>query len=448
MFSLSKVITEAARWRNFFILTMTLLLGQIASGFLLISLISSVFLRTGSNFSVSGIVLSLAVPNLILMAVAGLVADLVDRRKLIIAANSIIAVVVVLILLTLDKVFATIFLSFLYFAGNTFFFPAISAASAQIVNKSQLAVANSVFVFTLAGGQLAGLFFGSVSLFLFGHTATLIICEIFLIAAIIIPFSLPRLLPRKPDGMTIGDKIADIAKAFTYIFSAKITWFFFFAFAAIQGVVAFGGTLGPGYFDEVVSLSIEKSPMFIFPPIAAGVLFGSLFVHNPKIKNVPPIIDHLCHSCREHFKSVLEYLDDLEISYDFNPRLVRGLDYYTKTVFEIIPKDKGSSLGGGGRYDYLIENLGGRATPAVGAALGMERIIEELKKINFEIEQNNQVEVFLICLGALAKKKSLPLLFKLSSKKQSISIPKSQAFPGTIHPCNKQDLSFLLSTKK
>jgi len=174
-----------------------------------------------------------------------------------------------LILLTLNKVFATIFLSFLYFAGNNFFFPAISAASAQIVRKSQLAVANSVFIFTLAGGQLVGLFFGSVSLFLFGYATTLIICEFFLIAAIIIPMSLPKLLPRR---------------AFMYIFSAKITWFFFLTFAVIQGVVAFGGTLGPGYFDEVVNLSIEKSPMFIFPPIAVGVLFGALFVHNQKVR--------------------------------------------------------------------------------------------------------------------------------------------------------------------
>ena len=284
MLSLSKVIAEAARWRNFFLLTLTLLFGQIASGFLMISLISSVFQKTGSNFSVSGIILSLTIPSLILMAAAGLAADLVDRKKLIIWANSVIAVVVVVILLTIDKVFLSIFLSFLYFAGNTFFFPAISAASAQIVKKSQLAVANSVFIFTLAGGQLAGLFFGSVSLFLFGHTVTLIICEVFLIAAIIIPMSLPKLLPRKPDGMTIADKIADIAKAFMYIFSAKITWFFFFAFAAIQGVVAFGGTIGPGYFDEVVNISIEKSPMFIFPPIAIGVLFGALFVHNQKVR--------------------------------------------------------------------------------------------------------------------------------------------------------------------
>ena len=284
MLSLSKVIIEAARWRNFSLLTLTLLFGQIASGFLMISLISSVFLKTGSNFSVSGIILSLTIPSLILMAAAGLAADLADRKKLIIWANSVIAAVVVLILLTLDKVFFSIFLSFLYFAGNTFFFPAISAASAQIVKKSQLAVANSVFIFTLAGGQLAGLFFGSVSLFLFGHVATLIICEIFLLLAIIIPVYLPKLLPRKPDGMTLADKIRDIAKAFMYIFSAKITWFFFLVFAAIQGVVAFGGTIGAGYFDEVVNLSIEKSPMFIFPAIAVGVLFGALFVNNRKAR--------------------------------------------------------------------------------------------------------------------------------------------------------------------
>jgi len=284
MLSLSKISVEIARWRNFLLLTLTLLCGQIASGFLLISLISSVFQKTGSNFSVSGIILSLAIPSLILMAAAGLAADLVDRKKLIIFANSTIAVVVILILLTLDKVFLSIFLSFLYFTGNTFFFPAISAASAQIVKKSQLSAANSVFIFTLAGGQLTGLFFGSVSLFLFGHVATLIICLVFLLCAIIIPMSLPKLLPRKPDGMTLADKMADIAKAFMYIFSAKVTWFFFLAFAAIQGIVAFGGTIGAGYFDEVVELSIEKSPMFIFPAIAIGVLFGALFIQIPKVR--------------------------------------------------------------------------------------------------------------------------------------------------------------------
>jgi histidyl-tRNA synthetase len=77
------------------------------------------------------------------------------------------------------------------------------------------------------------------------------------------------------------------------------------------------------------------------------------------IANAPALIDYLCTNCKEHFKSLLEYLEDLEIPYDFNPRLVRGLDYYTKTIFEVIPADRGPSLGGGGRYDYLIELFGG-----------------------------------------------------------------------------------------
>jgi MFS family permease len=218
------------------------------------------------------------------MAAAGLAADLIDRKKLIIWANCAIAFVVILILLTLDKVFASIFLSFLYFAGNTFFFPAISAASAQIVQKSQLPLANSVFIFTLAGGQLSGLFLGSISLFLFGHKVTLVICEFLLITAIVIPLFLPKLLPRKLDGMTIMDKIMDISRAFIYIFKAKVIWFFFLTFAAMQGVVAFGATLGPGYFDEVVKLSIDKSPIFIFPPIAVGVILGAFFVYKPKIR--------------------------------------------------------------------------------------------------------------------------------------------------------------------
>ena len=154
----SKSYIEVLKRRDFFILALTLLFGQAASGFLLISLISSVFTTTGSNFAVSGIILSLSAPSFLLMAVAGLVADILDRKKLIIAANAFITVVVFLLLFSLSKVFASISLSFLYFAGNTFFLPAVSAASGQLVKKSQLTVANSIFILTLAGGQIAGFF--------------------------------------------------------------------------------------------------------------------------------------------------------------------------------------------------------------------------------------------------------------------------------------------------
>ena len=97
----------------------------------------------------------------------------------------------------------------------------------------------------------------------------------------------------------------------------------------------------------------------------------------------PQIIDHLCEKCHAHFKQVLEFLDELELPYTLNPYLVRGLDYYTKTVFEIVETtEDGKALGslaGGGRYDNLSKMLGGRDTPGCGSASGMERIVSLMK---------------------------------------------------------------------
>ena len=102
----------------------------------------------------------------------------------------------------------------------------------------------------------------------------------------------------------------------------------------------------------------------------------------PVIAGAPPITDHLCDACAEHFARLRSYLDDLGIAYDINPRLVRGLDYYTRTVFEFQPQEEGaqSTVGGGGRYDGLIEQLGGRPTPGIGFGTGIERIILNLKR--------------------------------------------------------------------
>ncbi len=128
----------------------------------------------------------------------------------------------------------------------------------------------------------------------------------------------------------------------------------------------------------------------------------------------PQILDCLCDDCHNHFKSVLEYLDSLELSYVLNPNLVRGLDYYTKTVFEIWPageeeESRQSSLGGGGRYDDLVELLGGEPTPAAGFSFGVERVIEEIKRLDLVKKPKIVRQVFLIQLGDLARKKSLKL---------------------------------------
>ena len=102
----------------------------------------------------------------------------------------------------------------------------------------------------------------------------------------------------------------------------------------------------------------------------------------PVIAGAPPIADYLCDECAAHFQQLRAYLDDLGIAYAINPRLVRGLDYYTRTVFEFQPRDEGaqSTVGGGGRYDDLIEELGGPPTPGIGFATGIERIVLNLKR--------------------------------------------------------------------
>jgi histidyl-tRNA synthetase len=134
--------------------------------------------------------------------------------------------------------------------------------------------------------------------------------------------------------------------------------------------------------------------------------------------NAPKSADYLDAESREHFKTLLEYLDELELPYTVNPRLVRGLDYYTKTVFEIYSTNndrdgKKASLGGGGRYDGLIKSLGGEATPAIGFALGMDRLVLEMIRLGVKPYKESRPKVFLAQLGDCAKKKSLRIFSEL-----------------------------------
>ena len=152
-------------------------------------------------------------------------------------------------------------------------------------------------------------------------------------------------------------------------------------------------------------------------------------------EDAPQIVDWLCDECKNHFVGVLEYLDESGVIYNLNPRLVRGLDYYTKTVFEFFSDNadgvegRQDALGGGGRYDGLVEYLGGRPTPACGMALGLERIILKLKENNIEIPALRKPDIFLAQLGEQARKKSFILIEEL--RKTGFYV---------VHSCSKKGL--------
>ena len=146
----------------------------------------------------------------------------------------------------------------------------------------------------------------------------------------------------------------------------------------------------------------------------------------------PQILDHLCDQCKSHFKSLLEFLDEADLPYHLDPYLVRGLDYYTKTVFEIFSESSveekdgeevfsRNALVGGGRYDTLVKLLGGKEVPGTGAAAGVERIIALMKEKGFPAAVVPTPKVFLAQLGDLPKKKSLKLLEDLRKAKISIA---------------------------
>ena len=137
-------------------------------------------------------------------------------------------------------------------------------------------------------------------------------------------------------------------------------------------------------------------------------------------KEAPTVLDSICSYCNSHFRLVLEYLDELKLPYTLNNNLVRGLDYYNRTVFEVFADGVDFALGGGGRYDYLVELLGGRATPAVGWAMGLERIVSAIQKNNIVFPEKPKSQVFFIHIGDEAKKKSLSLIEALRQGKVQV----------------------------
>ncbi len=164
----------------------------------------------------------------------------------------------------------------------------------------------------------------------------------------------------------------------------------------------------------------------------------------------PQMIDHLCEKCHAHFKEVLEFLDEMELPYTLNPYLVRGLDYYTKTVFEIVETtEDGKALGtliGGGRYDNLAKVLGGRDVPGCGSAAGIERIISLMKTREMKTATKTEdPKIFLAQLGQLAKRKSM----KLFEEFRSAKIPVAESFSkdslkAQLRAANKLNIKWVL----
>ena len=135
----------------------------------------------------------------------------------------------------------------------------------------------------------------------------------------------------------------------------------------------------------------------------------------PYMADAPKITDCLCEECAEHFAKLKELLTSAGISFTHDPRLVRGLDYYTKTAFEIKypPLGAQSAVAGGGRYDGLIEEMGGNPTPAVGFATGLERLLLALESQNLLPEKNRSVDAYVVALGETAQAEGFKLLNRL-----------------------------------
>lgn len=169
---------------------------------------------------------------------------------------------------------------------------------------------------------------------------------------------------------------------------------------------------------------------------------------NPNCRQIfthmPSILDSLCKSCDDHLKSLLEILDNLNIDYEIDPYLVRGLNYYTKTVFEFFSQDSDLAIGGGGRYDYLLQIYGLDPTPAVGIALGLDRIVEITPQINLP-KANVSPDIFLVIFGTHAKKKAFKIMLNLVQNNISVTLqPDKESLAAQLKAADKSGAKYAI----
>lgn len=165
------------------------------------------------------------------------------------------------------------------------------------------------------------------------------------------------------------------------------------------------------------------------------------------LKDAPRMMDNLCHDCAKHFKNVLDLLKEMNVKYKINPNIVRGLDYYTRTAFEYKIDYLGAQdeIGGGGRYDNLIEYLGGKPTPAVGLSGGLERVILSLNKAKVQIPREDSLDIFIIPLDSGFLTQSIHLQQELHQKNVSVIIADTQtSLKNNLKYCDKDDVKFAI----
>lgn len=164
-------------------------------------------------------------------------------------------------------------------------------------------------------------------------------------------------------------------------------------------------------------------------------------------KNAPKIAEHLLSESKDHYKKLKNQLTALGITFEENPYLVRGLDYYTRTVFEITSDALGAqnAICGGGRYDLLAEELGGQPTPAVGFASGIERLIMVAEKQNIKLSDPERLNVFLVAMGEKAQNESLFWLKKIRNLGLRAELDLlSRSIKAQMREANRQNTKFVL----
>lgn len=186
---------------------------------------------------------------------------------------------------------------------------------------------------------------------------------------------------------------------------------------------------------------LEKNPL--------RVLDCKKDMNHPAMASSPSILDYLNEESRRYFEDVKKYLDLLGIEYEVDPTLVRGLDYYTHTAFEIMSNAEGfgaiTTLAGGGRYDGMIEEFGGPSTPAIGFGMGIERLLMALEAEGIKIPDEDGLDCFIVSVGEEADSKSVQLLHEL--RKNGIQADKDyqkRKIKAQLKAANRYDAKYVL----